>query len=117
MPRRKKNIEVVEEELDSIPHVIASGGSSVVDSLPLEETHEEVKQTLTKNPYAGFIMVKKSPQFREWRGNPLRLEDYDEIVATDPNHPKVRDALSCGNLQFVSNTVKGSPRIIIPSDG
>ena len=71
-------------------------------------------ETITGPPstYDGLIMVKKSPQFRPWKGVPLQSVsdmDNEEVVCVNPNDIRVKEMFKNGNLQFVSDKVRTSP--------
>lgn len=102
-PEKVEPAEVVEEPLPTEPEPKPE---------PKPEPVKEEPKATPKGKYAGLIMIQKSPAFKHVKGNPLELED-NEVVAVNPEDRRVRDMLSCGNAQFVSNKVKGNPRTIL----
>jgi len=86
---------------------------------------DEVEEVIPPNPYTGLIAVKRSPVFKDWKGDPLNVRDwdgsgnrpaFDEVVAVDPKDKRVEEMLKNGNLQFVADKIRegtgDKPKII-----
>jgi len=111
---RKKKVEVeVEEPVEPVEEA-QPVPEPEPEPEPIPEPEpvvEEVVEDKVVDVDPNLIMIKKSPSYRQYRGNPLELEG-NEVVAVDQTDRRVRDMLRCGNAQLVSNIVRGKPRVI-----